>query len=96
VYAFNKRSGTKAPGDAEMAHYFLVARLNQRLYCAAFAKYLVDVFLNSNIVQLPGVDVIGVRFRKTSRFLRAASRVRSLVLVAIKTLSRVPLRPFPR
>jgi hypothetical protein len=43
-----------------MVHHFLIARLNQGFYGTAFAEYLVNVFLNSNIVQLPGVDVIGV------------------------------------
>ena len=44
-----------------MAHDFLVARLNQGFYGATFAKYLVNVFLNSNIMQLPNVDVIGIQ-----------------------------------
>jgi len=44
-----------------MAHNFLIARLNQGFYCAAFAKYLVNVFLNSNIMRLPGVNVIRIQ-----------------------------------
>jgi hypothetical protein len=44
-----------------MAHHFLIARLNQGFYRTAFAKYLVNVFLNSNIMQLPRVNVIGIQ-----------------------------------
>jgi hypothetical protein len=44
-----------------MAHHFLIARLNQGFYRTAFAKYLINVFLNSNIMQLPCVNVIGIQ-----------------------------------
>src|ERR1700752_588818 len=57
MYAFDERFRTEAPGNAEMVYHFLVSCLNQGFDSAAFAKYLVSVFLNSNVVKLPGVDV---------------------------------------
>jgi len=70
--------------------------LNQRLDCAAFAKYLVDVFLNSNVVQLPTVDVIGVQQlqrniqvlkRGFTRSLFGLGCNKNLVPTALKSLS---------
>src|SRR5580700_11525392 len=47
VDAVDERFGTEASGDAQMADHFLIARLNQGFYRTAFAKYLVNVLLNS-------------------------------------------------
>src|SRR6201997_2365678 len=61
MYAFDERFRTEAPGNPEMVYHFLIPCLNQGFDSTAFAKYLVSVFLNSNVVKLPAVDVIGIQ-----------------------------------
>ena len=61
AYAFDERFWTEAASHAKMANRFLIASLHQGFDGATFGKYLVNVFLNSNIVQLPGVNVVGIK-----------------------------------
>src|SRR5690349_1960345 len=55
VDAFHECFGAKTAGNSKMPHHFLIACLNQGFYGAVFPKYLVNIFLNPNIVELPGI-----------------------------------------
>src|SRR5271156_6094239 len=89
-----------------MAHHFLIVRLNQGFYRAAFAKNLINVLLNSNIVQLPRINVIGIE--QLERHLEVFKRGiagslfglacdKNVVSAALKALSKIlfapPVRP---
>ena len=85
-----------------MAHHFLITRLNQGFYGAAFAKYLINVFFNSDIVELPGVNVIGVEqlqrnFEVFERGIAGAffglGGNKNLITVALKALTYILLTP---
>jgi hypothetical protein len=80
-----------------MAHHFLIARLNQGFYRSAFAKNLINVFLDSNIMQLPSVNVIGIE--QVERYVEVFKRGiagslfglagdKNVVPAALKTLPR--------
>src|SRR5579862_10049584 len=95
MYAFDERFRTEAPGNAEMVYHFLIPCLNQGFDSTAFAKYLVNVFLNSNVVKLPGVDVIGIQ--QLQRDLEVLERgiARSLLsLGGDENLISAVLKPF--
>src|ERR1700741_3339418 len=85
-----------------MAHHFVVARLNQGFHRTPFAKNLIDVFLNSNIMQLPGINVIGIQQlerhvevfkRGIAGSLFGLSRDKNMVPAALKTLSKITFTP---
>jgi hypothetical protein len=52
--------GPVVPRDPQIAHDFLVARLEQRFHGSALGEDLVDIRHRANIVQLPQVNVIGL------------------------------------
>ena len=58
--AFHEGFGAEAAGDAEIADHLLFAGLLEGFDGSAFGEDLVDVFLNAYVVELPGVDVVGV------------------------------------
>ena len=58
--AFHEGFGAEAAGDAEIADHLLFVGLLEGFDGSAFGEDLVDVFLNAYVVELPGVDVVGV------------------------------------
>ena len=85
-----------------MAHHLLIARLNKGFYRATFAEYLVNIFLNSNIMQLPSVNMI--RIQQLERHVEVFKRGiagslfglacdENAVPASLKPLSKIMLTP---